>query len=301
MKRMLILAVLVAGLASAAYSVPSGPTGGLVLLNNLAAWQEQFGGKLTWMENLTIGDKVTLLGRTQNFTVDGRDREYIKVKTPSGKEGWVRTPYIAVNATLGVIKSEAALIYSEPRDLKVTANVMKFLTIVAILDNGSTREFAKVAAVDPVTEVPFAANTTFLTYSDITINENDVAAAVLYYVGKTAKNDAIKTNLLTLAQKKYAASVFFPSIQTVLGGSPAAAVEVTPFVGTYSISDNNVNVRSAPTTDAAVILQLSQGTSVTIKERTAAQATAGNKTDYWYHITAPQDGWVFGSFIVMNP
>lgn len=298
MKRILLTFALVVSLAAGAFATPSGPNGGLVLLHNLPVWQDQMGGKLEWLEDLTLGDKVTLVGRTQNFNKDGKDKEYLRVRTPSGKEGWVRTPYIAVNATLGVIKAESALIYSEPRDLKVTANVMNFLTVIAILDNGSTNDFAKVAAVDPDSEVPFAANT-YLTYPDLTIDENDVAAAIMYYVGKSTKNAAVKKNLLVLANKKYASSVFLPKLQTVLGGE--AAVASVPFAGTYTINDNNVNVRSTPSTDGAVVSQLSNGTSVTTKERSAAQATAGTKTDYWYHISAPLDGWVFGSFITINP
>lgn len=301
MKKIILTALLAVSLSALAFSVPSGPNAGFILLHNLAVWKEEFGGKLAWQENLTIGDKVTLLGRTQNFTVEGRERDYILVKTPSGKEGWVRTPYVAVNSTLGVVKSESALIFSEPRDLKVTANDMKFLTIVAILDNGSTREFAKVAAVNPVNEVPYNLTNTFLSYPDLTINENDVAAAVLYYVGKGTKNDAVKANLLNLATRKYASTVFFPQIQAALGVPQAIPLETTPFVGSYVISDDKVNVRANPSTDAPVVHQLMKSNEVTVKERTAKQATAGTKTDYWYHITAPVDGWVFGSFLVINP
>lgn len=301
MKKFLLAVSLVLGLSFVANAVPSGPNVGFVLSQELSLFSEQF-GKLTWVETLTIGDKVTLLGKAQKFTRDGKEREYTYVRTPSGKEGWLRTQYIAVNATLGVIKTDSALIYSEPRDLKITDKAMTMLTIVAILDNGSTPDFAKVNAVNPADDVYYDTNATYLTYPDLTIDENDVAAAILYYVGKNTKNAGVKKNLLTLANKKYASSVFLPKIQEVLGGAPAAsAAAAVPFAGTYPLNDTNVNVRTAPSTEASVISQLSQPATVTVKERTAQPSAAGGKTDYWYHITAPVDGWVFGSFLTIKP
>ncbi len=152
MKKLAIGLVLCLGLSAFSFSGPLGPNEAYIIRNEAALWQEQSGGVLKWAENLTIGDQVTLLNRTAKFKLEGAEREFIKVKALDGMEGWVRTLYVAPKASLGVIKADGAIVYSEPRDVKITSKSISSMTIVAMLQEGSTSSFAKVMCYDAIAD-----------------------------------------------------------------------------------------------------------------------------------------------------
>ena len=87
------------------------PSEAFVLLHNAAAYTEKSSGVLVWSENLTLGDKVLLLGGITKMKVDGNEREYYKAKLPSGKEAFIRTILLGVGGTLGVVKADTSFVY----------------------------------------------------------------------------------------------------------------------------------------------------------------------------------------------
>lgn len=300
MKRLSLFSALALVLSSMAFAAPLGSNEAYVLLNELPLWAEEFGGKLKWQEALTIGDKVTLLNQTGKFKVEGNEREYTKVKSLSGKEGWVRTPYIASKSSLAVVKAEKSLIYSEPRDVKITSKFLTHMTLVAILQDGSSGAFLKIQAYDTFQDALFSADSTFVSPDDLTTSEADVNAVILYTVAAANKNATVKKNLLNVINAKYSSTMFLGKIQSVLSGAPvvnSAGKETKPAVGTFTINDNNVNVRATPDEkNGQVLSQLSLGYAVEVLEVTAQTYTVGGMTGYWYRLKEPA-GWVFGTFL----
>lgn len=58
-----------------------------------------------------------------------------------------------------------------------------------------------------------------------------------------------------------------------------------------------VRVRAAPSATAQEVGKLAFGSTLTLQKRTGEKAQIGVKSAYWYHINAPMNGWVFGSFV----
>lgn len=277
----------------------AGPQEGYILLQDLAMWQDQWGGSLKFLEALTIGDKVTVLGQTAKFKQDGREREYTKIKSLSGKEGWVRSSYIASNATLGVVKVPKSVIYSEARDVKVTSRSVSNLTIVAIFKDGSTGNFIKIGGWDVSQESLLTDE--FISKDDVTLDDFDVNAIILYRVAMGQKKAEIKKNLLNLALTKYGRTIFADKIQAILNPDNAVTPAFVVAMGNFIINDNNVNVRNLPDDKTGVALKLlTKDTPVEVIQATANSYTINGVTAQWFHIKDP-DGWVFGAFLAPAP
>jgi len=58
-----------------------------------------------------------------------------------------------------------------------------------------------------------------------------------------------------------------------------------------------VNVRETPSTSAKVVKVIEAGELMEASSRSAETSTIGSDTDYWYFITSPVRGWVFGAFV----
>ncbi len=148
----LLFSVLAALVGAAAFAQGNGTFQGLganegfVILNDLSLYVEK-SGSLEYKEAMVIGDKVAVLGRVTKFKLDGKERDFIKVKAASGTEGWARASYVVQNAGLAVVRVEKSSIYSEPRVVKMTGNSISKMTIVAVLKD-SPADYAKVLGYD---------------------------------------------------------------------------------------------------------------------------------------------------------
>jgi hypothetical protein len=296
MKKLLALAVLGFVLCAVSYAAPLGPNEAYVLLGGLALWQDQPGGALKWAENLTLGDRVTLLNRTAKFKQDGKERDFVRVRATDGQEGWVRPPYVASKASLAVVSADGAVIYSEPRDVKITSRTISRMTLVAVLQDGGSGNFAKVQGFD-VPQNTLLGDSTFVAMEDLTSADADVNAVILYSVASATKNQDVRKNLLKVITNKYGSSLFLPKIQADLGGGAVAARPTAPFSGQFAVIDDNVNVRAAPDEkNGQVVGRLDRDAVVDVVEKTTESYTIGDQTAPWYRIKDPA-GWVFGSFL----
>lgn len=222
MKRFsLVLCILVAS-AAILSATPLPPSSAVVLVNGSPLYEEQSGKTLKALDYLTLGDVVTLLNRTGTFKENGTDRDFTRIKAMNGKEGWVRTQFIGAKASIAVVKADQAIVYSEAREVKITSKYLNALTLVAVLQDGSTPSFAKVQGYDVAQKYLFA-DGVFVSMDDLTSADADVNAAILYDVAMATKDPTVKKNLLKIAAAKYSGSVFYPKIQTAQGVAPAAS------------------------------------------------------------------------------
>jgi len=201
-----------------------------VLIHDLAMWKEE-GGLLKWVMNLSVADRVKLSDQSGKFKTEGSDteRDYVKV-VYGDKEGWVRPIFLAAKATLGVVITEKAKIYSEPRDIKVTSKFLSGKTLVAVFNEGGEGDFFKVAAYDYSQKTLFTDNT-FISKSDITMQDADINAITLYIAASQAKTPELKLNLLSMAVEKYRDSFFAPELTNELAamkGEEPEAMEPAP-------------------------------------------------------------------------
>ncbi|HET7839192.1 MAG TPA: SH3 domain-containing protein [Rectinemataceae bacterium] len=311
MKRIAITMLFLLGLGLIAFADPpavsSAPALGqneaFVILNGLPLYQEQ-GGSLVWKENLVIGDRVLLLNKAQKFKTDGKDRDYLKIRAPSNLEGWVRVQYVVPKSSLAVIKSDKAIVYSEPRDVKITSHYVSNMTIVAVLQDAAAGSFAKLVCYD-ATQDAYYTDPIYVSRDDLSYADADINSVILYVTAVASKNKDIKSNLLKVIEKRYSASIFFDKIQAVLSSFPAGAASPVKAVqaanGFYTVNDNNVNLRSSPDeVNGPVVGQLRSGTKVEVVEATVQSYTVAGQTGQWYRLKDPA-GWVFGSFLSPAP
>lgn len=271
-----------------------------IIIDDLPIYQEVSSGVLKWKDNLVIGDKVTFLNRTWKFKVEGNEREYKLVKSPSGTEGWVRSAYAIPNCQIAAVKADSSTIYSEARDVKMTSKSISNMTIVASLVDGSTADFAKVVCYDPTADKYYTDPPVFLKKEDLTYDQTDLNALILFMTAKGSKDKALRAKFLANIDKNYRATVFYDKIKAVLAPDSPPAKPISPFFGKFTVNDDRVNVRSQPDeTNSQVVGQLNKDTAVEVIEATTQAYTVGDLTAPWYHIKSP-DGWVFGSFLTQQ-
>lgn len=266
-----------------------------IIRSDLPLWSLQ-NNKLEWMENLTIGDKVIWYNQTEKHTYENAERDYSKVKTAGGKEGWLRSDYAVPKSTLAVVKVEKALVYGEPRDVKVTSQVLPRMNVVAVLNEGGSGDFVKVTAYDEGKSLIIRDK--FLNKNDLSFDVNDVNMTILFLVAKNAKNGDIQKNLLTTALGKYASSQFVSEVQSSLDKLTTPAAKVTSAANIpMSVKEDNVNLRQFPDeVSGAVVGSLKAGQKVLVVEQTNEAYTVSGQTAKWYKISDPE-GWVFGAFL----
>jgi len=296
-----MLSFLILSLAlSSAFAFPSlARNEAFIIMNNLPLWTES-GGKLSFKENLTIGDKVSLMNRTAKFKQEGKEREYKMVKAPSGNVGWVRAPYAVDNCTLGVVRVDGAIVYSEPREIKMTAQSVSYMTIVAVLADGGSSDFARILCYDADKDAYFTETPVFVSRRDLTFADADLNAVIIYDTAKSTKNKAMRENFLKLIRSKYSGSLFFGKIQEGLE-PPAPKLQACTGDTASFVNDDKVNVRNAPV-DGSVIDQLGKGTELELLEQTVDLYKAANPAigpQPWYHVRygSGKEGWIFGEWV----
>lgn len=220
MKRFLTALVVLASLTAMGFAAP---VANYVLVHNAPLYLDNADKTLKYITALTLGDAVTLMNKTATFKESGSNRDFTRIKTPDGKEGWIRTQYLAVRATLAVMTAEDALIFSEPRDVKVTGRTISRMTVVAVMQEGSVPGFSRVSGWDPVKGSLFT--DVFMFPSDISTVDADVQSAVLFTVAQASKDAAVKKNLLKVALGDYPGSIFYDTIDAVLNGNPVPVTE----------------------------------------------------------------------------
>jgi hypothetical protein len=226
MKRFLPVLILLFSLSILAVAAPVASNIAYVMVNDSPLYQDNPDKTLKYLEGITLGDSVTLVNKTATFKESGKDRDFTRVKAPSGKEGWVRTQFIAAKATLAVVKADDSLVFSEPRDVKVTSRSISAMTVVAVMADGSTAGFSKVQGYDGPKNALFdSTSPIYMIPTDLSTSDADIQAAILFTVASASKSADVKKSLLKLAQTKYPGSIFISRIEAVLSGAPPAAAK----------------------------------------------------------------------------
>jgi hypothetical protein len=289
--------------AQASETFTVGQNEALVIMNQLGLYTES-GGNLTLKEGLVIGDRLTIQSPVRKFKIDKTDKEFIKVKAPSGVEGWVRAPYALAKVSLAVVQADAATVYSQPRDVSVTAKTISNMTVVAVFQDGSNAQWCKVNCYDAAQNVYYTeADNVFVPREELSFADADLNAVIIYTTAAASKNKDIRANLLKVIEKKYSSTMFLEKIRAAL--APAAAGSASkPTVaasGRYLVNDDNVNVRAAPDeVGGAVVGKLGKGAEVEVVEATAQSYAIAGLNAPWYRIKEPA-GWVYGSFLNAKP
>ncbi|WP_028972446.1 SH3 domain-containing protein [Spirochaeta cellobiosiphila] len=267
--------------------------------------------------SLGYGEAITVYSEIiSNASIAGgtsNDMEFQRIDTTTDTDIWVPTNNIFPQAKLGMISSDDTVLYTKPAMSEPSSRIIPFGTLVSIDSSTApikdgTKTFIKVLGWDEVS----ATKGFFSGYLDektVSTEKNDIESLKMLFKANHTTNETVKTELLEGALT-FNSSVLKGQIQTALNElknktddtAPVSGNDRSsePFAAFGSINDDNVNVRSTPDeTLDNVISVTSNGTSITITERTKSQFTIGGDTDYWYKADE-LNGWVFGTFVTIE-
>jgi hypothetical protein len=253
--------------------------------------------KVKWSASMTLGERVTALGE-RRATYDGRAYDFVEIRRDDGKEGLAFATQIAAGATLAVVVDDKANLYTSAKTASVTGLIISQKTIVAILPGTESDGYVEIKAFDPVSGVN---RQSFVRLNALSRKNSDIQSSILLQIAQPLKNEGAdlirKEALLNAAMIDYPDSVFNAEIVALVNPNTTATIKTEstsrPFM---FVNTDNVEVRDLPDLVAGKLIgRLDDGTEVTVSERTANASTVNGRSDRWYRITEPYEGWVFGT------
>jgi hypothetical protein len=253
---------------------------------------------IKWKGVIPLGEKVFLLGPLREATYNGKVYECYKINWDGGEkpERYVWANRFAVGGALAVVVADEANVYKTAQNLTAQNFVLPHKLVVVYFPETEKDTFVKFTAYDAAVQIT---RTGFVKTSAISKSAEDVQSSILLQtaLNLSAKESIRKEALLNAAINDFPQSAFFSEIEEALNPPPEKR-EVQTSSGIFTVNDDNVNVRNLPDEkNGALVGQLPKGEEVTVAEETVKTYTIGEKTNKWYHITAPMDGWIFGSFL----
>lgn len=286
---------------SASESVPttakkeSGKTA-VVLYHKAALFIEE-DNAMVYKTTASIGDMVKWhdIVKKSVRKSDGQEREFAKISV-DGEEYWIQTVFVAGNAVTGLVASAETILYSKADATGATSDILPQYAIVAVHSDSETNGFVPVSAYIEGTRY-VTVEKRFVKKENISVDNRDVRAMQLFAIASTEKNEVVKKELLKNALE--ANSQYQQRIEEALSAlEPKAALETEPLSTSFTVNDDNVNVRDYPdTTDGAVVAQLQRDQTVTSVARLSAAVELAGMTGHWIQIVEPA-GWVFSSFLI---
>jgi hypothetical protein len=167
-----------------------------------------------YLTSVFLGEKLTVLADTASERLNNRIYSYQKVKLADGSQGWIRSEFIAINATPAAFLKDAT-IYKRP-DLmtssKKSFNAMDFVAIKNLTQDGWAEVIGKRAG-----DTWFSSG--WVKEENLTKDSKDITFSVLF----TKAMDIRDTDLRTAEVKsilntpELAGSLFFTRVNDIYG------------------------------------------------------------------------------------
>ncbi len=138
-----------------------------------------------YLTTIYLGEKVTALGDTASELVGNRRYQYLKLRLIDDTEGWVRSDFVAVDATPGAMLKEAT-IYKRPDMMTSTEKSFNQMDFVAI-SNSSGDGWAEVIG-KRLGDAWFSSG--WVKSENLTTQPTDVAFSVFYTKAMEIEDEA---------------------------------------------------------------------------------------------------------------
>jgi hypothetical protein len=259
--------------------------------------------KSRWSASLSLGERVFIgEARKATYTNDNKVYDYMAIRRNNGNEGYILPNRVASGSYLAVVTDDRAALYRSPNAIDVSNTILSRKTVVVYYPESETGGFVKIAGYDPEKQAYIQSSNNYIRTTSISRKETDIQSCILLQTALALDVNTQKVRrdaLLDAALVDYPDSVFHPEILAVVHPNMAGAVirTVAMPVTSMKVNDDNVNVRDQAGTNGRVVGQIHDGDSVTVNERTSDTDQVNGQTAYWYKITSPVEGWVFGAFL----
>jgi hypothetical protein len=301
----------------------SGVPSGVILLNGTGLYVLQDDGRMKYSTSADAGEILELVlvrndeKKEKSVDVksaertDGQKRDFVHVMKDS-KDVWVQSALFAPNTRPVVITSNEAVMYKSADISGVLGDIYPQYLIAAAgqSQNGFVQIYAYVENV-----ISANSSARFVKENCISYDTGDIKAMQLLCAAKASKNDTAKKELLNNALELHSSfdamiraeyTNAFPDEseggeeEAYASGTAANKSEVEPNA-TISTEDGSlVNIRKTPDVNAEVVKQLKTGSSIYYNTISDSTDEIDGISDYWYKISYPVEGWVFGAFIKNN-
>jgi Bacterial SH3 domain. len=291
-----------------------------VLLNGTGLYTQQDDGKMKYTESADAGEILELVlvkndeKKAKSVEVktaertDGQKRDFIHVMKGS-KDVWVQTALFAPNTRPVVITSDEAVMYKSADISGVLGDTYPQYLIAAAGEsqNGFVQIYAYIEG-----SLSAGSPARFVKENCVSYDLTDVKAMQLLNAARIAKNDTAKKELLHNALSlnssfngmiRDAYNSAFPDEADDSEGDGNAADEVQesnsvePNAMVASSDGSPVNVRADSDIYAEVVDHLPSGSAVYYTAISDTSEEVNGVTDFWYKISYPVEGWVFGEFV----
>jgi hypothetical protein len=275
--------------AGAAVKTPwSGPNG--VILATAYLWELRGDGIMYSVNKVRYaGDAVGWKDETitAKRNTDNLEREFRRIDS-DGEDLWAQSYAAAGPAVPGIVLGENTLLYTRP-DLAAPASgwilSVPQYTLAAVFPEMDMEQFIGISAYVENTGV---ADRQYVKRQNISTDPSDVKSMQLYQLALDTAIGVRKRELLNNALE------ISGSFSVLINKELHELEGVTGVSASFTVTEDNVNIRDRPDTEGEKTGTLQKGETVAAFERTNAKWQAGGKTDYWYRT---REGWVFGAYL----
>ncbi|MCL2879169.1 MAG: hypothetical protein FWF29_02885 [Treponema sp.] len=249
-------------------------------------------GKCEWIAALDFGEPLELNPSEYNAKdVSGKTVSF-KPKRETIGDSYVNLIPILWNGKSGWISTSS---YA-PDDFRPGAVIESF--IPQTMDN-ITFHIGDMLVLEPAAKgnalfapFPGVPITQAVNRKQISFDLSDIEAAKLLAKAIAARSGERRLALLSEAAEKFPESALFPLIRNMLIPEKN---ETESLVALFSTAVDQAEVHAAPDFTSAVVTRLDQYSDVTTSERTIKPESTDTGIARWYRITAPSEGWIFGT------
>ena len=266
--------------------------------------------RTTWTASMALGERVyTGEIRRATFPTDGRVYDFIEVRRENGSDGFAFATHVAVGGRLAVVVDDRAQLHRSPKSIDVSGVILSRRTVVVYYPETEDGGFVEVRAYDSVRQAYVTSANAYVRSSSLSTRDSDIQSSILLQTALPLSNEGQekvrKDALLESALYSYPDSVFNAEIQELVNPSAVNQVTIDSFnIRSYDnivqaiVTADNVNVRDLPDVNhGRVAGRVNEGDMVRINGQTTTEVTIGGLTDFWYRITSPYEGWVFGAYL----
>ena len=188
-----------------------------------------------FLTSVFLGERFTFLEDTASEKVGDKRILYTKIQLTDGKEGWVRSDFIAVGAT-GAAFTKEATIYKRPDLMTSTSKTFSMMDFVAIKTT-STSGWVEVIG-KRVGDSWFT--TGWVKKENLTERDVDVAFSIFYQRAMDNKDFEKQTKELEalLLKDELSNSIFYAAVDNRVNGLDADEVEVNSEVADTTASED---------------------------------------------------------------
>jgi len=263
-------------------------------------WTLKDGKTMVWVESLSLGQELDLLKGAAKGVYKGNEYSLIKVKNDAGNEGYVIEALVAKEPILGVVSSDNATLYSQPRDTAISPTVLPVGNFVALWPVSGKSDFFQVTAY--LGHDGAIQKDKYVLSADVSVRSQDVNVRLLLNAAASMPKKEQKKKVLETIRAKYSDTILaalVDELRVEVGGDAAApeAAQATIAVSGSYRALKPINVRDRASTKGAIVKVLEADEVMDVVARTTDTETIGSDTDFWYEISSPARGWVFGAFI----